>query len=265
MNRTNIQWAEYSFNPIVGCTNNCPYCYGKAVAQRLSCPQCQAYEPHFHPERLADLSRGKPGRVFMGSMGDMFDPKVDPAWWNEILLAHAESQFRHKLMVLTKRPDLIREKIIWKDRNPISGTLWIGVTVTCQDDDWRIKDLLQVPAAGHFVSYEPMLGPAGDRLWLPHKENCQCAICVYNRNTNRPSQVIDWLIIGGLSGPWLPKGYWGGPWLSKSSFHNAEATWANQIIDQAQAAGVPVFVKTKPVKLPGVEVIQEWPGGLKGD
>ncbi len=38
MNRTGIEWARlgletgFTFNPIVGCTNGCQYCYAKVMA-----------------------------------------------------------------------------------------------------------------------------------------------------------------------------------------------------------------------------------------
>ena len=257
MNKTNIEWVGpdgYSFNPIVGCSAACPYCYARLAAKRMKCPDCQSYRPHFHPERLAQLGQGKPGRVFMGSMGDMFAPKVDPDWWRQILWTHEASGFRHKLMVLTKRPDRIIPVI---NRVPLRGhlildKLWFGATVTCQADEWRIKALLEVPAAGHFVSYEPALGPVETYDWF------YCPPCDYPANHICGCPTINWLVIGGLSGPWLPDG-----WTNPKMFHLKEATWANQIIAQAKAAGVPIFVKTKPVKLPGVEVIQEWPADLR--
>jgi len=450
MNQTAIPWCDLTYNPIVGCSNNCAYCYGRKVAQRLTCPQCRAYEPHFHPERLADLSKGKPSRVFMGSMGDMFDPAVDPAWWSQILLAHEASGFRHKLMVLTKRPDMFGS-IIFEVAHPkgplankltsILSKIWFGVTVTCQADEWRIKELLQVPAAGHFVSLEPLLSAIDISPWLGYnptheekqdngrpsacgseeqsirdryrgaavetrqaglgsmeqngsgeqmptdkgrkqdepglssgssdgkgdqskckcppgsvaafqgryspgydhqsqerpegrqparepgigdlcradtprkkclgaqimdggsgrgekppveanersregnidparsnsyrdedtarKENqqagkeIQCNLQLRPSDNQRKGVAIRFVIIGGLSGSWLPHPWQHYPPKEQKLFRINQSAWANQIIVQAKAAGVPVFVKTKPVKLPGVPVIQEWPVGLK--
>ncbi len=260
-----IEWTDYTFNPIVGCTANCPYCYARQAAQRLPCPDCQEFRPHFHPERLADLKKGKPGRVFMGSMGDMFDPEVDPDWWRQILEAHYRSlciNGGHELMVLTKRPDRINETMEatgiarWWRSPGLRKLFWFGVTVTRQEDDWRIKELLEVPAAGHFVSLEPLLGPV-DILRAP--------IGQPGGQGYDPVVWPDWLIIGGLSGSWLPNrtGTWSEYKWERKKFQEFEAQWANDVIEQAQAAGVPVFVKTKPVKLPGVPDIQEWPEGLK--
>ena len=29
MNRTKIEWADYTWNPVTGCLRGCPYCYAK--------------------------------------------------------------------------------------------------------------------------------------------------------------------------------------------------------------------------------------------
>jgi len=33
MNKTNIEWAEYTWNPVTGCLHGCEYCYAKALAE----------------------------------------------------------------------------------------------------------------------------------------------------------------------------------------------------------------------------------------
>ena len=89
-----------------------------------------------------------------------------------------------------------------------------------------------------------------------------CPPCDYPAAHICACPTIDWLIIGGLSGSWLPHPWQHYPPKEQKLFRINQSAWANQIIAQAKAAGVPVFVKTKPVKLPGVPVIQEWPEGL---
>lgn len=36
MNKTKIEWADYTWNPVTGCLHNCPYCYAKRIAKRFS-------------------------------------------------------------------------------------------------------------------------------------------------------------------------------------------------------------------------------------
>jgi len=161
-------------------------------------------------------------------------------------------------MVLTKRPDqfkTVNSQILPAFRW-VFETIWFGVTVTCQDDDWRIKHLLEVPAAGHFICYEPALGELdlSDVWGLYEYDDGEWATKVGSRWEQSP----DWVILGGLSGSWLPP-----DWNNRISFNQEQTEWANRVIGQAKAADVPVFVKTKPVTLPEVEVIQEWPYGLR--
>ncbi|HEY0087397.1 MAG TPA: DUF5131 family protein, partial [Candidatus Lokiarchaeia archaeon] len=35
MNRTKIEWTDYSWNPITGCLHNCWYCYAKKLFTRF--------------------------------------------------------------------------------------------------------------------------------------------------------------------------------------------------------------------------------------
>jgi protein gp37 len=57
MNRTSIDWAEYSFNPVTGCQHGCTYCYAKRIAARFGADHSYfdaAYpdRPHLHYIRL---------------------------------------------------------------------------------------------------------------------------------------------------------------------------------------------------------------------
>ncbi|MDE2596307.1 MAG: DUF5131 family protein [Sphingomonadales bacterium] len=68
-------------------------------------------------------------------------------------------------------------KIEWADG---TANFWIGTTVENQTEaDRRREHLRATPAALHFVSYEPALGPVDWTGW----------------------EFIRWLISGGESGP----------------------------------------------------------------
>jgi protein gp37 len=109
--------------------------------------------------------------------------------------------------------------------------VWLGVSAEDQKRaDERIPDLLATPAAVRFVSYEPALGPADFYRFL-HDSNCPAedldgdpfCICSAPREIN-----LDWIIVGGESGP------------GARSFN---ITWARDVVEQCQGAGVAVFVK----------------------
>lgn len=35
MNKTKIEWADYTWNPVTGCLHNCTYCYARRIANRF--------------------------------------------------------------------------------------------------------------------------------------------------------------------------------------------------------------------------------------
>lgn len=80
MNRTGIEWCDYTWNPLVGCTGpmgdgkHCAFCYAKRFARRQKCELCRAFTPHAHWVRLEQPEHVKrPSRVFVCSMGDPAD------------------------------------------------------------------------------------------------------------------------------------------------------------------------------------------------
>lgn len=36
MNRSKIEWTDYTWNPVTGCRHSCPYCYARGIAHRFS-------------------------------------------------------------------------------------------------------------------------------------------------------------------------------------------------------------------------------------
>lgn len=99
--------------------------------------------------------------------------------------------------------------------------VWLGVSVEDQvTADARIPVLLRCPAALHFVSYEPALGPVDFSPWLGGTDAHDAE--------RGPSLSLGWIIVGGESGP------------GARSF---DLAWARRTRDQCRAAGVPLFFK----------------------
>ena len=95
--------------------------------------------------------------------------------------------------------------------------VWLGVSVEDQQTaDERIPLLLDTPAAIHWVSAEPLLGPidlSGKMQWL--------------KQFDRPPN-IDWVVVGGESG---------------QKARPTHPDWARSLRDQCVAAGVPFLFK----------------------
>lgn len=107
--------------------------------------------------------------------------------------------------------------------------VWLGVSVEDQTQaDKRIPELLQTPAEVRFLSCEPLLGPIqlplGDEVEESERREVGLAGCGMGLN----GAGIDWLIVGGESGP---------------GARSCEVAWVRDLRDQCAEAGVPCFVK----------------------
>nr|DAP30683.1 MAG TPA: Protein of unknown function (DUF5131) [Caudoviricetes sp.] len=95
MNKTKIDWATMSWNPVTGCRHGCPYCYARRTARRFdtgcadpaplpgglhvltekikATPYPYGFEPTMHRYRLNQPERQEePQTVFVCSMADLF-------------------------------------------------------------------------------------------------------------------------------------------------------------------------------------------------
>lgn len=209
----------------------------------------------------------KPRTIFICSMTDLFGEWVEDAWLDSIFAVMALCP-QHTFIVLTKRPARMRDYFCtddlaerwWeagdimaceinlpeghggnpylnagKGKTPIPlPNVWLGVSVEDQTAaDLRIPDLLATPAAVRFLSIEPLLGPI-DCRWTDwaHKATGESYRQYLEReggaNEYEGLRKIDWLIIGGESGP---------------GARPMHPDWARSLRDQCGAAGVPFFFK----------------------
>ena len=230
MGTTKIEWAERSWSPITGCSpisEGCQNCYAARMAKRLAgrykYPKDDPFKVTFHPERLDEPGRWKkPSMIFVVSMGDLFHEDVSEFDIKAILYEIAQTR-RHTFLCLTKRPERMVQ--IASDYGDFRGdfpNLWLGVTAENQQRaDERIPKLLSIPAAKHFVSIEPMLGPVNlNKLYesiggLPHPSGGWAT-------------PISWVICGGETGP---------------KARPMHPDWVRSLRDECVAAGVPFFFK----------------------
>lgn len=215
MNKTNIEWCDYTWNPVTGCHHGCKYCYARKFANRFY-PKDVGFNPHLWPERLKEPNAlKKPARIFVCSMADLFGDWV-PREWIEKVFETVKACPWHNFYFLTKNPKRLAEF------NPWLPNAWSGVTATDQKMmDEAMEGLRPVEGARKYISCEPLLGP----VILPKKLR------------------INWLIIGGLTGP-------------ESKTCQPKPEWIKNLIDQAGDGGVPLFLKNN---LRWPNKIQEWP------
>ncbi|MQA87263.1 MAG: DUF5131 family protein [Streptosporangiales bacterium] len=256
--RTGIEWTEATWNPVTGCTKvspGCDHCYAERITERFSGKGTFATVA-LHPDRLtAPLRWRQPRRVFVNSMSDLFHADVPDEFIARVFAVMGLAR-RHTFQVLTKRHARTRSLLRsahfeatvaetasdiigrtppgrhpslsvhgWRATAGLEGTVflppwplpnvWLGMSVETQQwADRRIPALIDTPAAVRFLSCEPLLGPV-DISWALD-------------DRTEPFRPIDWVIVGGESGP---------------GARPMDLDWARGIVGQCTAAGVPVFVK----------------------
>ena len=144
MNKTKIEWCDYSWNPITGCLHNCPYCYARKIAMRFD----GHFDPTIHYDRLKEKMPKKPSKIFVCSMADLFGEWVQDNWIDSVLEI-VEKNPQHTFQFLTKNPKRYLNFTFPKN-------CWLGITL---DNPDRLKlDYLKMMPNYKFISFEPLLG-----------------------------------------------------------------------------------------------------------
>lgn len=266
---TRISWCDATWSPWRGCSKvsaGCANCYAEALSKRNPSvlgtwgengTRVIAAEPAWRmPLRWNRQAKetGKRLSVFP-SLCDPFEEReqLDRVLARLLKLIHMTPQL--DWLLLTKRPELIEYRLeratncrpTTQDEEDgaelasqwrigcVMPNIWLGVSVENQEwADKRIPHLLQIPASVRFLSCEPLLGPI----------NLACDKCRSSWGSPDPSdwfdcmgdRKIDWIIIGGESGP---------------HHRPMEIDWLRSLVRQCRAASVSCLVKQDSHRLPG--------------
>jgi protein gp37 len=277
--KSEIEWTDATWTTTYGCTKVSPGC-ANCYIERTPPYRMQGLKfkrgsipVQLHHSRLDwPLRWTTPRRIFVNSLSDLFHEDV-PAEFIDTVFAVMALTPQHTYQVLTKRPARMREycsdletpwrigtikRVVEAGRLSVLGVsdtqvpnilrgdqwkpecvpewplsnCWLGVTVENQRwADERIPILLDTPAAVRFLSCEPLLGPL---------------------NLREYSGGLDWVIVGGESGP---------------KHRRFDPDWARQIVADCRKAGVACFVKQLGGVRPGNRLddlpedlrVREWP------
>lgn len=247
MNKSAIDWCDFTWNPVTGCRHGCAYCYARTMARRFcgdtrlnrNDPQMErfmdrngrtyyhlaqpfktqrgavclfpaGFEPTFHEYRLPDPARKKkPATIFVVSMGDLFAEEIPPAWIDRVFQA-CEAAPQHNYMFLTKNPqryESLRAVGLLRQRS----NFWYGTSVPTPDTPFFCRR-----GYNSFVSVEPI----SESFAGVDNDFFMAAKC----------GALGWIIIGAETGNRKAKIY-------------PQRSWIEPIVEAAQEGGVPVLMK----------------------
>ena len=263
-----IQWTTHTFNPWVGCQKvspGCTNCYAEVYDKRVGgaklpdgtkslrwgpkAPRVRTAADNWKKplawNRAAEAA-GERHRVFCASLADVFEDRPELVPWRAELFDLIQRTESLDWLVLTKRPENITR--LWPTTTLPTGArcyrpgsdfwpnVWLGTTVEDQQRaNERIPALLEVPAVVRFISCEPLL----ERVNLRHivlvpedpPYGPEVALNALTGNVIGPDDMgprIDWVIIGGESGP---------------GARPFAIDWARDLLEQCRRHGTAPFVK----------------------
>lgn len=263
--KTRIDWADATWNPVTGCLHGCPYCYAREMANRFKgvrdsetppdadgkpkvlyapcwkrtkagkradAPYPYGFDPTFHCYRLDIPVRWqRPRNIFVCSMADLFGAWVPDEWIEEVFNVCRKAP-QHRYLFLTKAPERFKELV--ENGVKFPDNCWLGTSVTRSKDAEgnggmldKLTDTWNVPGVRWFASIEPML----EKLSFQAIENLA---------------VLDWVIIGAETG------------IRKNKVI-PEKSWIDRIARRLRYYHVPFFMKESVRDLMGADFRQEYP------
>jgi protein gp37 len=205
---------------------------------------------------------GERRRVFCASLADVFEGYATMPEASMGAVRDARDRLFDLILstphldwlLLTKRPQNIKPLMqripvlkrdnvwdhLWPHHFP---NVWLGTSVEDQKTaDERIPHL-RCPAAVRFLSVEPLLGPV-DLTALRRRDGS------WMRPLDGRFNTIDWVIVGGESGP---------------GSRPCNVAWISSIVSQCKAAGVACFVKQLGSQVRQYSDLGYWPVRVEGD
>lgn len=264
MNKTKIEWADSTWNPVTGCKHGCSYCYARKIAQRfegfdqtenktwnlmyengselavldgmqakrtnegevITAPYPFGFMPTLHRYRLVEPQLEKnPKKIFVCSMADLFGNWVPDSWIEEVFNACLAAP-QHTYLFLTKNPwrYLSLDKF---RRLPYQDNFWYGSTVTKDDTPAFASSRYNC-----FISVEPLLGK-------------------FESNEIESLDGIKWIVTGAMTGPGSKK-------------YQPPKMWIDSIVDIARQSEIPIFMKDSLQTAWGGPLMRETPWDKEG-
>lgn len=261
MNRTKIEWADYTWNPVTGCRHGCPYCYAARQTERFSgdvrlheqtakhwkntdlyvldepmgAPNGRhiafpyGFKPTLHKYRMNLPTTLKEGaNIFVCSMADLFGTWVPDEWISMVFEFCAKAP-QHNYMFLTKDPGryitLARKGLLPKAEN-----MWYGSSTPTPLTPFFYGD-----GYNTFLSIEPLLASFES---------------VATQKAIKGIEKQKWVIIGSETG-------------RRTGKVIPQRSWIDNIIIPLKKWHIPIFMKDSLKNIMGDCMLREFPEQLQ--
>lgn len=287
MEKTKIDWADSTWNPVTGCLHGCEYCYARRIAERFGgasethnnecCHECQwetegtgeiheldepiydydhgrkapypfDFDPTFHRYKLDEPKRWtKPRTIFVCSMADLFGDWVPDAWIQEVFEACKDAP-QHRYLFLSKNPGRYCD-LERAGIMPKENNFWFGATF--DHSNWPGHDgTHEIPGRPTtFALRGKMVHDAGD-FYYPHYPE-------KNRFISFEPMLYDiGAHIGSTGAQWHIIGAETG---NRKGKVETQREWVEHIVEYSDRNHIPVFMKESLRRLMGDDFRQEFP------
>ncbi len=229
MNKTTIEWTNYSSNPIYALdpqgvrgwqcskvSDGCTHCYAETLNARWGTKL--AYNQYnsdrvkwlLNEKELAAWARLKePAKIFVEDMSDLFHENIPFEMLDQVFDAMHKAP-QHTFQVLTKRPERMME--YFHDGNEVPANIWLGTSIENGKYTSRFDYLEYINCRIRFISFEPLLGP----------------ITPLDLDQYEIGDFCSWAIVGGESG---------------NGHRRMELDWVRTLRDYCVSNGVAFFFK----------------------
>lgn len=255
MDKTKIEWADTTWNAVIGCQKisaGCKNCYAEVEAERRrgTAGFPNGFDLTLKEHRLADPLRWtRPRKVFVNSLSDLFWEKI-PFEYVAATYGVMAAAGSHTFQVLTKRPWHAQE-FFWK------------VEDRAREADLSVNEYLLLMAAIHLEQYEEfyhakrvrgLAESLGSHMPWP-LSNVHLGVSVEDgRVLHRVEHLrhlpaaVRFLSVEPLIGPLDGADFSGMDWViiggeSGLKARPMEESWLEQAVVTAQSAGAAIFVK----------------------
>lgn len=211
LSKSGIEYLDYQWGIFSGCQNQeagiCPVtaCWAKKIVARSPGNYPNGFEPTIHLEALdSPKSLKNPSRVGVGWVGDVIGYGLE---YKQRIFDTIQECKDHTFLFLTKN------SLNLKSWSRFPKNCWVGVSSTGDFEmtAYALGNLWSVDASVKFISFEPLLQ----------------RVDVADLSRKLVKSDIGWVIVGAQTNPTV----------------KPEWEWVKEIIEVADQARIPVFLK----------------------